>query len=594
MNEDVIKIDNQKPQSYEENLRKILDLIAPASFVVNSDCLQIEGLFIKTLFVYSYSRFLESNWLYQLINYDIACDIAMFIYPRPSEQVMGQLRRKVTQLQASENIEQEKGLVRNPELQTAIGDIEELRDTLQKGETKVFRFGLYFTVYAKSKKELETIIHHIEATLSGMLIYTKPAYLQTEQGFNSTLPLGLDQLEVSRSVDTGSLSTTFPFVSATLSADSGVLYGINRHNNSLILFDRFSLENANLVCFAKAGAGKSYAVKLEILRSLMWGLDVMIIDPENEYKALCEAVGGGYFNISLDSQQRINPFDLPPPIKNEEGVADESGESRLRNNVADIGGLVALMVGGVNAEEAAILDKAIFEAYGAKGITIDPNTHQNQPPLLMDLYQALLKNPSAKSLYQRLDKYIHGSFAGLFTQPTNFQLNSSFLVFSVRDLQEELRPVGMYLALHYVWNQIRREMKKRILVIDEAWWMMQYEDSAKFLYSLAKRARKYYLGLTIISQDVEDFLDSKYGRSVINNSSLQLLLRQSPAATDKVAAVFNLTEGEKFLLMESDIGEGLFFAGNNHVAIKIIGSYIEDQLITTNPQELLAQRKGKI
>jgi len=576
---------HQIPSFYKQGMTSVLDLVAPAAFKIEPNYLQLGNLYLRTLFVFTYPRYVQTNWLAPIINYDITLDISMFVYPISTKEMMGQLKKKAGQLESSLAIEREKGMVRNPELETAVENVESLRDVLQKGEMRLFQFGLYFTIYAKNLDELDTITEQLESTLGGMLIYTKQSLLQMEQGFNSTLPLGIDELKVVRNLDTASLSTTFPFTSATLSSNDGILYGLNRHNNSLILFDRFNLENANSVVFAKAGAGKSYAIKLEALRSLMLGTDVIVIDPENEYKMLCEAVGGNYLNISLNSDKRINPFDLPKA--GAQVQAGASGEDILRSNITMVHGLISLMLGGLSPEEDAILEKALYETYALKDITADIESQKNTPPLLPDL-QAVLENISGgDNMVKRLSKYTEGTFKGLFDKPTNFELNTGFIVFSVRDLEETLRPIAMYMILNYVWQRVRFDVKRRIMIIDEAWWMMQQEDSGKFLYALAKRARKYYLGLTIISQDVEDFIGSKYGRSVVNNSSMQILMKQSTASIDKVASVFGLTEGEKFLLLECEVGEGLFFAGLNHVAIKVIASYTEDQLITTNPQELL-------
>jgi len=574
------------PQFYEQGMASVLDLVAPAAFKVEPNYLQLGNLYTRSLFTFTYPRYVQTNWLAPIINYDITLDISMFVYPIGTKQMMTQLRKKAGQLESSLAIEREKGMVRNPELETAVSDIESLRDVLQRGEMRLFQFALYFTIYAKTLDELNTITEQLESTLGGMLIYTKQSLLQMEQGFNSSLPLGLDELKVIRNLDTASLSTTFPFTSATLSSNDGILYGLNRHNNSLVLFDRFDLENANSVVFAKAGAGKSYLVKLEALRSLMFGTDVIIIDPENEYQPLCEAVGGNFLRMSLDSDKRMNPFDLPKP-----GVgtlSSASGEDILRSNVTTLHGLLALMLGGVTPEEDAVLEKAIFETYALKDITADIESHKNEPPLLKDLQAVLQNMTGAEGMVSKISKYTEGSFKGLFDQPTNFDLGNGFIVFSVRDLEDQLRPIGMYMVLNYIWQRVRFNTKRRIMIIDEAWWMMQQEDSAKFLYSLAKRARKYYLGLTIVTQDVEDFLDSKYGRTVVNNSSLQILLKQSTAAIEKIAQIFNLTEGEKFLLLECEVGEGLFFAGLNHVAIKVVASYTEDQMITTDPRQLMS------
>lgn len=578
---------NQK-NDLEEQLKlgssNLLDIISPAALEFTPNYARLGNLLSRTFFVYTYPRFLETNWLSPVIDFDTVMDISMHIHPLESKAVMSQLRRKVGQLESSERIEREKGLVSNPELETAIGDIEELRNTLQRGEMRLFQFGLYITIYAPNIEILDQMSKQLETTLGGLLIYSKQALFQSEQGLLSTIPLAKDELNVLRNLDTTSLSTTFPFTSSQLTSNEGVLYGLNRHNRSLIIFDRFNLDNANSVVFARSGAGKSYAIKLEALRSLMQGVDVIAIDPENEYKALCESVGGTYLNITLNSDTRINPFDLAP-------TSDElNGEAVLRSSVTLVTGLISLMVGGLSPEEDSILNKAIYEAYALKDITADPQSHANNPPLLTDLVSVLSNFSGAEQLVAKLSKYVEGTFAGLFTKPTNCDLNNGMVVFSVRDLEDQLRPIGMYLVLNYIWNTIRRNLKKRVLIIDEAWWMMQYEDSAKFLYSLVKRARKYYLGVTVISQDVEDFLDSKYGRSVINNSSLQILLKQSSAAAKKLQEVFGLTEGERVWLLECDIGEGLFFAGQSHVAIKVVASYQEDRIITTNPEQILYQQ----
>lgn len=578
-------------QTYQQGMSSVLDIIAPSALEIKPNYIRLGNTLVRTLFVFTYPSYVQTNWLAGIINYDITLDLSMFIHPIGSKEVMTQLRKKAGQLQSSMAIEQEKGLVSNPELETAIQNIEGLRDQLQKGEMRLFQFGLYFTIYGKNEDELNTITDQLESTLGGMLIYTKQTLLQMEQGFTSTVPLAIDELKILRNLDTASLSTTFPFTSTTLSSNEGILYGLNRHNNSLILFDRFNLENANSVVFAKAGSGKSYAVKLEALRYLMLGTDVLVIDPENEYKALCEAVGGNYLNITLNSDKRINPFDLPKAGTG--ASAESSGSDVLRSNVTMLAGLISLMMGGVTPEEDAILEKAIFETYALKDITADPATHANQSPLLADLQSVLQNMTGTTSMVNKLSKYTEGTFKGLFDQPTNFDLNNGFIVFSVRDLEDTLRPIGMYMILNYIWQRVRFNMRRRILIVDEAWWMMQYEDSGKFLYALSKRCRKYYLGLTIISQDVEDFLDSKYGRSVINNSSMQILMKQSPSSVEKISDVFGLTEGEKFLLLECEVGEGLFFAGLNHVAIKIIASYTEDQMITTDPRQLLEMKTAQ-
>ena len=571
--------------AYRQGLTTTRDIIAPSDFVVNPNYLQIGTNFVKTIFVYTYPQFLSTNWLSPIVNFDLTMDIGMFIIPEDGQEVMNSLRKRITQLESSREVEQERGLVRDPQLDLAIRNIDELRDSLAQGSNRLFQYGLYITLYAKSLEELTTLSKQITATLGGLLIYSKEALVQMEQGFNSTLPIGSDELGILSNLDTGSLSTTFAFTTAELTSDEGILYGINRHNDSLILFDRFNLENANSVVFATSGAGKSYFVKLEILRYLMLGTDIIVVDPENEYQKLAEAVGGSYLEINLNSQKRINPFDLPLSVH-----PDDEQEDVLRSNITTLHGLFRLMAGGMTPEEDSILDKALYETYALKDITTDPASQHNPPPIMSDLASVLSNMHGAENLLLRLSKYVDGTFATLFNQPTNFKLGGGLVVFSIRDLEEALRPVAIYTILNYIWNSIRLESRRRIMVVDEAWWMMQYEDSARFLYGLAKRARKYFLGLTIISQDVDDFLSNKYGKAVVSNSAMQVLLKQATSSIETVAQVFNLTEQEKYLLLNANVGEGLFFAGLNHVAIKITSSYTEDQIITSDPRQLLAMR----
>lgn len=578
---------------FQRGLVSALDYIAPAAFTITPQYVQLENLFARSLFVFSYARFLNTNWLSRVVNLDIQVDISMFVYPLESNEVMAELRRKVTQLGATESIDREKGMTRDPQLETAIRDIEELRDALAQGTDRLFQFGLYFTVYAKTVEELNTLTKQLEALLGGLLIYTKQSLMQQEQGFNSSVPLGNDELVVTRNLDTAALSTSFPFVSSDLSNNDGILYGVNLHNSSLVLFDRFTLENANSVIFATSGAGKSFAVKLEALRSLMWGTDIIAIDPENEFERLAEAVGGTYLRLSLNSPERINPFDLPQVAPQPGESPQQVGQDVLRTAVVSIKSLVGIMVGGMTPEEDAVLDKAVYETYALKDITADPASHSNEPPLMGDLQNVLVNMTGAENLVRRLSKYTEGTFAGLFNQPTNIDLSTGMVVFSIRDLEEQLRPIGMFLVLSFIWNKARYAMKKRLVLVDEAWILMKYKDSSDFLFSLVKRARKYYMGVTLISQDVEDFITSSQGRAIVNNSAMRLLLKQSPAAVDKLAEVFKLTESEKLILREAKVGQGIFFAGENHVAMEVIASYEEEQLITTNPAELLAMKQAE-
>jgi len=583
-------------QAFLKGVSTLRDLIAPSSIEIHASYFRLGTKYGRTLYVYGYPRQIYTGWLSPLINIDEVLDVSMYIYPVESQVVLNNLRKKVTQLEASASINNEKGRVRDPALEAAINDAEELRDQIQVGAERFFRFGLYVTLWADSMDELNFVQQKIETIFGQQMVFSKVASSQQEQGLNSSVPQMTDQLQIRRNMNTGAISTSFPFTSADLTDNQGILYGINMHNNGLVIFDRFRLENANMVVFAKSGAGKSFTVKLEALRSMMLGSEVIIIDPENEYQKLADAVGGAYIRLSLNSQTRINPFDLPRVIDSDE--ADDA----LRANLVTLHGLFRLMLGGsqvtaagvamsaLTPAEEADLDQALIDTYARVGITSDPLTHNSPPPTISDLYDTLLHmGGSGPALAQRLRKYTTGTFAGIFSQQSNIDINNPMVVFNIRDLEDELRPVAMYIVLSHIWNVTRTDQRKRMLIVDEAWQLMKYDDSANFLFSLAKRARKYYLGLTTITQDVEDFMSSKMGRAIVANSSMQLLLKQSSSAVDVLSDVFKLTEEEKKRLANFPIGQGLFFAGQSHVHIQIQASPTEQQLITTNPQALSQQ-----
>ncbi len=590
--------------AFQKGITALRDFIAPSSIELNSTHFQLGTRFARTYYVYGYPRQLYTGWISSMVNLDEVLDISMFVYPVESQVVMENLRKKVTQLEAGIQIDTEKGRVRDPGKQAAIMDAEEMRDKLQVGEERFFRFGLYFTIYGGSREELEFISHKVESMLGQQLVYSKPASSQQEQGLNSTVPQFSDQLQIRRNMSTGAISTSFPFTSADLSQDSGILYGINMHNSGLVIFDRFTLENGNSVVFAKSGAGKSFTVKLEALRSMMMGTEILIIDPENEYERMAEAVAGAYVRLSLNSATRINPFDLPKVVDTEEA------DNALRSNLITLHGLLRLMMGGAQAQmmggsqmmapalspvEESDLDAALIETYAKAGITNDPLTHQGLPPTIMDLYDTLLHmGGTGPQLAQRLRKYTTGTFAGIFSQQSNIDINNPLVVFNIRDLEDELRPVAMYIVLNYIWNRTKTDRRRRMLIVDEAWQLMKYEDSANFLFSLAKRARKYNLGITTITQDVEDFMGSRMGRAVVANASMQFLLKQSPTAVDVLADVFKLTSEEKKRLSQFPVGQGLFFAGQNHVHIQIVASPTETSLITTNPAQLQQMGGGEM
>lgn len=578
----------EEERIFREGVVSIRDLISPAAFKVESSFIQLGEIYARTLFVTSYPRYISIGWSAPVINLSITMDISMFFYPVKSAIILKQLKNKVGALEAQISADQEKGAPRDPIRETALRDIEQLRDNLTQGTEHFFQFCFYVTIYSRKREELDQTTEDIENIFGSKLIISRKVLYQAEQGFNSTLPLANDELFISFNMNSSPIAASFPFISAELTSDDGILYGINRHNNSLILFDRFSLQNANMVVFATSGAGKSYAIKLEILRTMMMGVDIIVIDPEMEYKHLCDAVGGTYVNISLSSEAKINPFDLPRPVGME-----ISTEDVIRGAVITMKGLLRIMLGGLTTEQDSIIDRALIETYAKKDITPDADLATVKPPIMQDLVEVLEGMEGSGELVMKLQKYTEGTFSGLFNSPTNVDMKNQLVIFSVRDLEDELRPIAIYSIINYIWNVVRSERKKRMMVIDEAWWLMMHEDSARFIFALVKRCRKYYLGVTTITQDVNDFLKSQYGQAIVTNSALQLLLRQSPASIDLVQKVFVLTDSEKYLLLESGVGEGIFFAGLKHAAIKVVASYTEDQIVTTNPEQLLAIEKAK-
>jgi len=565
----------------------LADTIAPSALQITSNYIQIGEKFARTFFIITYPRFLTVNWLSPIINLDRVLNVSMFIHPADTGIILKKLKRKITQIESQVNTEQDQGKIRNPILETARGDVEDLRDKLSQGTEKFFKYGLYITVFEDSIEKLNEAEEQIMSLFEAKMVYAKPAIFQQDAGLNSTLPLGKDQLFITNSMNTAPLSTVFPFVSSNLSSNKGILYGINRHNNSLIIFDRFSMENGNMVIFGKSGGGKSYAVKVEILRSLIMGTDVIVVDPENEYQHLAETVDGAYFKISLSSDSHINPFDISAP------GPDETTEDVLRSKIMDLVGLFKVALGELTPEENSILDRALTETYASKDITIQSDLKNVTPPLMEDLETVLNNMEGGDRIAKRLQRYTKGSFAGFLNQPTNIDINKKMIVFSTRDMEDDLKPVAMFLILQYIWNLIRSDMKKRIMVVDEAWWMLKSEAGGSFLHGIAKRCRKYWLGLTTITQDIPDFMGSPYGKPIVSNSSLQILFKQSPSSIEVVQQTFNLTDEEKYLLLQADVGEGIFFAGLKHAAIKVVASYTEDQIVTTNPEQIAKIQQAK-
>lgn len=571
----------------EAETKEASDVIAPKNIEVDFDYLKINDTYFRTLFVSGYPRFVSPGWLEQIINFNSSLDISFFIYPVDVKGILDDLRHKIAEMEAELSTDIERGKIVDPSTQAKLEDAQSLQETLVKGAQHFFEFAFYVTVRAESLEKLNQVSKLVQTTLGSLLVTAKHATLNMDDGFVSTLPLGIDRLNITRNMDTTSLATTFPLTSTELSNDEGILYGINPQNESFIIFDRFSLENSNMTVFATSGAGKSYFVKLESLRSLMLGTEILIIDPEAEYKTLAEAVGGQYISFSFNSPAKINPFDLSQVY--------EEGENNLGLKILSLHALFKIIMGELSATQEALLDRSIVEAYRAKGITQDPSTQTKEPPLMEDLYKTLVgfETDEALDLAARLEKFVKGSYVGIFDRQTNIEINNPFTVFGIQELQDALRPIAMFMILDFIWTRVRKELKKRILVVDEAWHMMRYPDSAQFLWSLVKRARKYYLGLTTITQDVEDFLSQDIGRAIVTNSALRVLLKQSPAAIDRVGDVFYLSMGERQLLMGANIGEGIFFAGANHAPIRVVASEEEHKLITTNPKELLQMRQEK-
>ncbi|HOZ03339.1 MAG TPA: ATP-binding protein [Candidatus Woesebacteria bacterium] len=577
--------EQEKLNEFSRGLVTVQDIVAPEAIELDFTYQKINSTYTRTLFVAGYPRSVPANWLSPLINFPYQLSVSMFIFPIDSGEILNNLKRKITEMEAEIQSDLRAGKISNINTEVKLEDARYLREDLAKGSERFFQFGLYITIHSPSKEELDRITKAVQSSLGALLIVSKKAALQMEEGFKTTLPMGTDKLMVLRNMDTTSLASTFPFTSSELAMETGIVYGINEHNDSLVIFDRFKMENANMLILAKSGAGKSYTMKLEILRQLMFGAEVLVMDPEHEYEDLCVAVGGEYINFTFDSPAKINPFDLL--------ITKDTTGSELGQKIIALHGLLRVMLGQMTSHQDALLDRALVAAYKAKGITPDPTTQNNPPPLMEDVYKALIgmETPDADDIASRLEKFIVGSFRGIFDQATNIDITNSLTIFSVKEMEEAMRPIAMYVILDFIWTRVKKTMKKRILVIDEAWYFMKHPDSASFIHSMVKRARKYYLGITTITQDVEDFLSNEFGKAIISNSSIQFLMKQSTASIQVLVNTFYLSQGERQLLIAADIGEGIFFAGQNHVALRVVSSDEEHQLITTNPEELLKQRK---
>ncbi|PIR79002.1 MAG: hypothetical protein COX79_04100 [Candidatus Levybacteria bacterium CG_4_10_14_0_2_um_filter_36_16] len=558
----------------------LVDIISPSSVEVDFKHIRVGDRFYRTFFVVDYPRQVSPNWLSILIDYKETMNTSMFIYPIESKDVLTNLKRKIAEMEATLESDAEQGLQPDPKINAALEDAVALREELARGLERFFQFGLYITLSAENVSELDIKTKELTSLLSSNLLVIKAATLQMEDGYKTTLPTGSDRLFITRNMDTTSLASTFPFTSYEISHPNGILYGINTLNSSLAIVDRFSFENANEVVFGKSGSGKSFLVKLEVLRQMMFDVEILIIDPEDEYRALCHSLDGEYISFSKSSEVKINPFAL---------LSDDMTEAQLGIKILSLHGLLKTMLGEMSPTQEAILDRAIVLSYKQKGITPDPATYKNEPPILEDLYKTLLnmEEPEAKDLAFRLEKFVKGGFAGLFNQQTNYDVKNQLTVFSIKQLEDVLRPIAMHVILDFIWNRVRTKLKKRLLIVDEAWYLMKNPDSASFLQGIAKRARKYYLGVTTLTQDIEDFLANDYGKAILSSSSIQILLKQNSSEVETLGKALFLSEGEKQFLLTAQVGEGLLFAGQNHITAQFAASKFEYDLITSKPQDIL-------
>ena len=544
-----------------------MDIISYAGLEEQVDYLLIDGCYMRTLFISGYPFVASSGWLNSLINFNHNADISYHLNSVDATQALPKLHRKITELESTKRAMVRAGKIIGSEITDPLESAIDLRDKIQRGQEKLFQVSIYVTISAESLSELDKTTRLLETALSARLFYTKVARYQQIEGLQSILPRGEDSLSQRRNLDSSSVALTFPFMSSELVQESGILYGVNKSNNSLVILDRFSLNNANSIVFAQSGSGKSYATKVEILRQLMQGTKVIVIDPEREYKRLSESVGGTYIKLSAKSRQKINPFDLATTFHS---------RSDLSEHTQDLMEVISLMADGLSGREKAAVDKAITKIYQDAG---------KVPPLLLELY-AELHNLGHIKLCERLEKYISGSLANVFNSHTNIKLDNRLVIFDIKDLPESLRQIMMMIISNFVQNQVKARPEKRLLVIDEGWLLLEHEESARFVAGLVRRARKYYLGVSIISQQANDFLKSDYGRAIASQSSLRILMRQDTTTIKKVVSEFHLSEYEENFLLTCDKGDALVIADQNHVAVKVVASDKEHPLITTNPAEL--------
>jgi len=557
-----------KPKEYilSYGEQDFIDLISYAGLEEQKNYVVIDDQYIRTLFISGYPYVASSGWLNNLVNFNHNVDVAYHIHTVDATQALPKLHRKITELESTKRAMIRSGKIVGPEVTDPLDSAMTLRDKIQRGQEKLFQISIYIAVTAGSLEDLDKVTKLLETALASRLFYTKVASYQQLEALQSILPRGEDLLSQKRNLDSSTAALTFPFMSSELVHEAGILYGVNKSNNSLVILDRFSLHNANSITFAQSGSGKSYAAKVEILRQLMQGTKVIVIDPEREYKLLSESVSGSYIKLSSRSKQKINPFDLATTFHNPDD---------LSQHTQDLTEIISLMAEGLSSREKAAIDKAILEIY----------KQVKQPPLLEDLYRELHTLGQMK-LCDRLEKYISGSLADVFNTQTNIELDNRLVIFDIKDLPESLRQIMMLIISNFVENQVKAKPQKRLLVIDEGWMLLEHEESARFVSGLVRRARKYYLGVSIISQQANDFLSNDYGRAIASQSSLRVLMRQDTTTIKNVASEFNLSEYEQNFLLTCEKGDALIIADQNHVAIKVVASDKEHPLITTNPAEV--------
>lgn len=571
-------------QEYVQTMQDYKSHLAPSYREMKSSSYNISGVFARSYYASSYPSYIDFLRTRDVLSFYAKRDMSRFIYPSENSAIQAMMKRRSTQLKAEIGIARQKGITYDTDIDIEFRDVEDIRQKLATREERYFESSFYVSVYEHDEEKLREISKKLEQKISGYGIRIKPTSQRMDEAQIASLPLCIDELDIPRSMITNSIAGGFPFISGDLIESTGILYGANLHTGSLIIFDRFAhkLPNANSIILATSGAGKSFATKLEILRYLMLGIEVIVIDPENEYKALCEKVNGTYLNISINAPYHINPFDLPPKLED----VEYSNGDLLRSQILNLIWLISVLIWGLDAAEEAILDKALQATYSLKEITFtdDDCTHKTIPTM-HDLLNVLEGMEWGDLMWLKLSKYVTGTFANLFNNETNIDLNNNLTVFSIRDIEDALKTPAMYNVLNYIWTKVRAKKTPRMLVIDEAWIMMQSKVAANFLFQLVKRARKFGLWVSTITQDVEDFLKSEYGKPIVSNASLQILLRQSTSSIEALEKIFWLSEAEKQLLVAANIWEWLMIAGNQHVGVKILASPNEKKFISTDVEK---------